>query len=293
MTTGHIRLLARYTKNFVLLFDGDNAGISAAERSMPNFMEIGMMPKIVILPDGKDPDDWIKEHSADEFKILLADADTLLAWHIRARADECGSNVQARFKLISDLQPVLNQLGSAVEFTFYRKLLADQLKMDESDLLRQFRYKGSVSVEKGGAPVTGTVKAEKLLLSLLLEYPNYICWVKEIIAPEHFSDASFRTVFELILKEQDLEKFSAGALIDHIGDEELKRAVHELSVFETVDEMSVEDALNDCIRNMTKFSLSQRLKVISDEIKKAEKVKDEDRILELVTEKNRLLLQNL
>lgn len=292
LTSSHIRLLGRYSKNMVLIFDGDKAGLSAAERSLPAFMEVGIMPKIVVLPEGQDPDDWIGENSKSDFEQMADEADSLFAWLISKKAEDCGSDVSKRFGVISELEPLFRHMGGSVEFMYYRRLLSDKLKIDENDLIRQLEYKGkdfksSLRTEKES--MAGRLRTEKLLLSLMLEHPSLISRAGNAIDSSYLSDESFMTLFELLIEESKKEKFSVGRLLDRVGDDELVNSIHSLSLDNELDDESALNMLEDCMRYLTKCRLSERLRTITEEIKIAEDSKDEDRVLKLMTEKNELL----
>lgn len=78
-TPEHAKLLKRYTLNVTMLLDGDEAGISAAERSLPILLEAGIAPKGVLLPEKMDPDDFVKAHSADRLKAEIERAPDLFS----------------------------------------------------------------------------------------------------------------------------------------------------------------------------------------------------------------------
>ena len=71
LSNHQIRLLHRFTQNIVLLYDGDEAGIHAAMRGTDMLLAEGMNIKVLILPDGDDPDSFSKKHTADEFKTYI------------------------------------------------------------------------------------------------------------------------------------------------------------------------------------------------------------------------------
>ena len=74
LTPQHIRTLKRYTKNFITLFDGDEAGIHANLRTLPLFLEEEVWPKTVVLPKGEDPDRVLEERKGDELERRVAEA---------------------------------------------------------------------------------------------------------------------------------------------------------------------------------------------------------------------------
>jgi DNA primase len=77
LTENHARLIKRYTKNVLVLFDGDKAGQKAAERSLPILLGAGLLPKALVLPDGLDPDDYLKSHGIERLRALMGSASDL------------------------------------------------------------------------------------------------------------------------------------------------------------------------------------------------------------------------
>ena len=76
LTEGQIRMIRRFTNNITVLYDGDAPGIKAAIRGIDMLLEAGMNIKVVLLPDGEDPDSYAKSHSASEFAEYIKGAET-------------------------------------------------------------------------------------------------------------------------------------------------------------------------------------------------------------------------
>ena len=76
LTQEQVRLIKRFTQNITILYDGDAAGIKASIRGIDLVLEEGMNVKIVLLPDGEDPDSWSKKVSNEEFSVFLKEKET-------------------------------------------------------------------------------------------------------------------------------------------------------------------------------------------------------------------------
>ena len=72
LTEGQIRLIGRFTHNVTIMYDGDSAGVKAALRGIDMFLRQGMDVKVVLLPDGDDPDSYSRKHSLEEVEAFLA-----------------------------------------------------------------------------------------------------------------------------------------------------------------------------------------------------------------------------
>ena len=80
LTLDHAKAVQKMTSNVVVLFDGDSAGRAAAERSLPLLLEVGVLPKALILPEELDPDDFLKQQGGEALRELLAQAPDLFSW---------------------------------------------------------------------------------------------------------------------------------------------------------------------------------------------------------------------
>lgn len=79
LTPEHCQLFRKFTPNVIVLFDGDDAGIYAAERSLPLLLAADLMPRGVFLPEGMDPDDYIKKYGSEKLQEQLRDAKDLFS----------------------------------------------------------------------------------------------------------------------------------------------------------------------------------------------------------------------
>lgn len=75
LTEGQIRLIGRFTKNVTIMYDGDDAGMKAALRGIDMFLKEGMNVKVVLIPDGDDPDSYSRKHTLEEMEAFLASSE--------------------------------------------------------------------------------------------------------------------------------------------------------------------------------------------------------------------------
>jgi DNA primase len=90
LTDEHLRLMARYSPQWTVMFDGDAAGVRAAKRSLELFVAHGLFARGVLLPEGEDPDSYLKKHGADAFRTLLGEAESLMEFFIGQTVREHG-----------------------------------------------------------------------------------------------------------------------------------------------------------------------------------------------------------
>lgn len=110
LTPEQARLIKRMTRNVIMLLDGDSAGMDGAERSLPILLQADCYPKGIFLPDGQDPDDYVKKHGAEALKTQLGQAKDLLfvvldQWMLNFRGDPA-----EKLKLTDRLRPILEKI---------------------------------------------------------------------------------------------------------------------------------------------------------------------------------------
>ncbi|MFK8137862.1 MAG: DNA primase [Bdellovibrionales bacterium] len=139
-TLDHAKLIGRYTKNVVLLFDGDNAGQIAAERALPIILEAGLFGKSLGLPDKKDPDDFIKEFGVESLKKEISDSDDAYFWYLQRVLKGFGLSPASKIKIIDKVFPVLLKVKDSRLKELYIRETADRISVEEAwlkDTLRQ------------------------------------------------------------------------------------------------------------------------------------------------------------
>ncbi len=106
LTADHGKLLKRITKNVITLFDGDSAGIEAAERSLPILLAADLYPKGFILPNGMDPDDFVKAHGSQTLMEQLKSAPDLLVLVVDRWMQDYRGEASEKIKLCDRLKPL-------------------------------------------------------------------------------------------------------------------------------------------------------------------------------------------
>lgn len=111
LTIEQARLLKRMTKNVVMLLDGDAAGMDGAERSLPILLQGDLYPKGVFLPDGMDPDDFVKSQGVEALRKLLEKAQDLLFVVLDRWMEGYRGEPAEKLKIADKLRPILNGIA--------------------------------------------------------------------------------------------------------------------------------------------------------------------------------------
>ena len=142
LTLNQARLLCRYSKNIVLSYDSDSAGINAALRGIDVINAAGGKPKVMNVTDGKDPDDFVRAHGKEEFLKLVDNAVPATDYKLRlARRGYDFRNDRDVLDYIERVVPILRTLGP-VEQDIYVRKLSSEFGISESAINMAVRASG-------------------------------------------------------------------------------------------------------------------------------------------------------
>ncbi len=135
LTKPQIRLIQRFTSNITVLYDGDAAGIHAALRGIDMFLEEGFNVKVVLLPDGEDPDSYAQNHDSTEFIQYIKDHQTdFIRFKSALLSKDAGDDPQKRAALIKDITSSIAIIPDMITRQVYIKDSAERLHIAEKVL---------------------------------------------------------------------------------------------------------------------------------------------------------------
>ena len=154
LTKGHIRLIRRFTNNITILYDGDTAGKQAAIRGIDMFLEEGMNVKIVLLPEGEDPDSFARSHNSFDFTLFIKEHEVdCIRFKAGLLLKEAGNDPMKRAKLIKEIMNSVALISDHIVRSVYIKecsqLLGEreQVLIDEVTSIRS-RKKSAAQLQK-------------------------------------------------------------------------------------------------------------------------------------------------
>jgi DNA primase len=138
LTKGQIRMLRRFSENITMLYDGDPAGIKAALRGIDLLLEDGMNVKVVILPDGEDPDSFAKKQNAEDFNRYIAENEVdFIRFKTQHLLQEVGDDPIKRAGMISDVVQSISLIPNAIHRSVYIQECAKLLNVRENVLIAE------------------------------------------------------------------------------------------------------------------------------------------------------------
>ena len=140
LTEGQILLIKRFTENVTIMYDGDSAGIHAALRGINMILREGMNVRIVLLPDGDDPDSFARKHTLEEVKAFIAEAERdFIGFKTDLLLEEAGSDPLKRANLINDIADTVAEIPDAVKRAMYISDCASKFGISEDILYDRVR----------------------------------------------------------------------------------------------------------------------------------------------------------
>ena len=139
-TPEHAKLITRYAKKIIFCYDSDEAGQKATIRALPIVQAAGAEVFIIKVPDGKDPDEFIRKHGKEAFERLINNAETMIDYRINyvvAHADL--STISGKVQALHDILPVVANINSEIMRNEYRKKISSALIMDEHNIAAEWK----------------------------------------------------------------------------------------------------------------------------------------------------------
>lgn len=160
LSKDQVKLIRRYTSNITLLFDGDPAGIKAAFRGIDMILEEGLNVRIVLFPDGEDPDSFARTKRPVEVKAFIQDqANDFISFKTRLLLGETRNDPIKRAGLIREIARTISLIPEPIARTLYVQKCADLMKIEEKLLvtevnkLRRKQFVGQAQPTQEEAPV--------------------------------------------------------------------------------------------------------------------------------------------
>jgi DNA primase len=225
LTDLQARIIQRFTPTVYLVFDGDSAGINAAQRALFVLAPYNLDMRVLILPDDEDPDSYVKKHGKDAFLDLLGKASPFAPFIVnKAIADKGADSPQKKSAVLDYLVPLAQSLSDSIVRQDFVKTVSELLNINESIVVSRIkRQSGAVQANaKSSDDYSSTVEGN--FIRLLLCDPSLINEARRYIPPETFTDLFSTNLYSIIVQCYD-EEPHLGTLMGSLSDPEAKRIV--------------------------------------------------------------------
>jgi DNA primase len=299
LTMQQMQILKRYSRQFLFLFDGDDAGIKASFRTLPDILEQGILARAVYLPPEHDPDSFLRTEGKDALQARIDESSPLLDRFIIQQTESLKNrdSVEEKVVILRKILPILVKIPDQLEQQLRIRAVSHKIGIEERSLWEEF---GKYKNEKRIAPHTPTERCtgsanqwppeERLVCQVLIQFPALSLQLIDPDALEYFSNTSLKDLVQAIAIEyRKRGALNLPELLSRQEDPEVARLLTGLSCREEFSEPEATTALGDSLRRIRKKNLQARLTKLNQEIREAETLHKNELRNKLFLEKQKLL----
>jgi DNA primase len=307
LTADHVQLLKGYVGaqgKAILVYDSDQAGIKAAQRSVAVFQKGLLEARILVLPKGHDPDSFLMAHGPDEFYQAAEQAMDMMVFMMEAAVEKYGLSIDGKVRIVNDLKSAMLAIDDPVARSLQVKYLAERIDVKESVILQKVWQAvgkqdekrawlpdrpGSTALSKS-VPARGeTYRLEQQMVTMMLQFPEMIEVIAQRRLMDYFTDPLLADVGRGIIDHFVQSGGDVASLVSCWEEPERKAVVSRLAL---IDEHWDR---NGCMGLINQFedSIHRRDKVLLKRIEAAEKSGDDNLLAELLLQKQHQALERL
>ena len=231
LTSGHASLLKRYTQEVLLLYDSDEAGIRAALRGIPILRDAGVATRVVNLAPYKDPDEFIKAMGAEAFQERLDQAENGFLFRVREeeKSHDLG-DPQGKTEFFRQVAVMLLEFPEELERSNYIDAISRRYRIASEELRKAVASQAmrGTAAEKRVVPKpirkekekreSGVQKAQKLMLTWLVNEPGIYKVVKKYLSPEDFTEKFYEKTAKLLFEQLENGEVSPARILNQFTD---------------------------------------------------------------------------
>lgn len=286
LTSQHANLLKRYTNRVVLTYDSDGAGIRAALRAIPLLKEAGISTKVLNMKPYKDPDEFIKNLGAEEFRKRIEEARNSFLFEIDVLKENYSmQDPEQKTEFQNQVARKLLEFPEALERDNYMQAVASEYFINYEDLRRLVNSLGSrLGTAAGGAKdreqlreerqkqkkekEDGIRRSQRLLLTWLIEDESLFDKIEGIITAEDFIEPLYHQVAELVFEGHRQGNLNPAAILNHfIDDNDQYReaaALFNAALGESLSNEEQKKAFSETVVKVKKNSLDFASRNVTD-----------------------------
>ena len=269
LSTDHAAFIKRYSRDTILMFDADDAGINASVRASDIFMDAGMYVKVADLGENLDPDEYLSEYGREAFDAKLAQAADPLEFRIsamlRGRPGDIGS--QDKAKLIETLLETVVKQTDEILKSEWVKTLATRFDVTQESILRQLKKKSAYAKSWPQENKNREIEIPKLpemppieqgFIHLLIKDPSLISQAEKLTAAD-FQNPVSKSIFSAVreMAGEDPSK-TISRLVELFP--EYSALIMRLSVAELGPDMNTPQNAAKAAETLSKLSIDRRRK---------------------------------
>lgn len=264
LTAKQASILRNHAETAILIFDSDSAGRSAAEKGFDILLEHGMNVKIVVLPDGQDPDSFIQEQGAESFLEKVRNAKPYMESYIDALVRESPGQTPAdKVKMANQILPLLAKIKNTVERSAWLEKFTSKTNIDDRTFLKELNKaltQNQPRMAETKSELAPLLNLEKHLVQLILSDKETAQTILLQVDPEDFSDPVLKSIVQTCRQKIDNdEDLKIDQLLGQTQDPETRKVLSRLGL-ESVEFESPERTMKDCVGKFKNIHLKSKIK---------------------------------
>ena len=272
----HVDAIRRFTSKVYLSYDGDQAGINAAKKAGFSLLKGGLDPKIIIIPKGLDPDDWVKKEGASVFiSEGIEKAYSLLNFYLKT-SNFSKKSPSDQSKLIKEILTETLEIQDPIIKQDIVKSLAQVAGVEENQILQmltqQIRVKRltpKINIEKSKPLLFNTVQAKAelgIIKVLISNNAKARILIKEDLDINQIQNDILKKIIEILMNTQDV---NPAEIIEHFDSLEDREIISKTLIDEDNTSSPIEMA-EDCLNTISNVSTRKKIKQMRIEIRQME-----------------------
>ena len=289
LTPEHVRLLKGYATRMVLVYDSDEAGIKAAVRSIETFKLEEADARIIVLPEGYDPDAFVMKFGQESFMDIASRAKGIMPFLIDSAVNKHGLLNEGKIRIVHDLKEPLAAVADTVARSLYIKELAERIGVDEDAVREKVRETSTrTKTDPAGFYENTHLKKwdrlEQQIIAMMLQFPEILPEIGKRNLLDLFENSALKSIGKLVLAQKEYSQSRVSDIMSWCDDDEQISLIAQLASGEDLWNQ------NSCLGIIARFELIRRRNETSllEKIKAAEKNNDVELLESLLQEKQKM-----
>ncbi len=286
LTERQAQLLLRYTKNVVILYDGDPAGAHAALRGVDILLDKGLRISVVMLPKEHDPDSFVRQEGPEKLRRLIDQAQDIIEFKISAyRSVKPDDSPQNRAELLHLLVETVARISDEVLRNLYAQQIAGKMGLPDETVFKEIgkvqrnqRLKKkpgteSASVNTAAKAPGARFTAERDLVHIVLNYPDFQPLVFQNLDLNEVNEPDFRAILgRAFQKYRQGEEVTFQEALDVVESPAIQALLAELGFQreENLGEEELRTWVEDCLATIKLTDIRRQIQLLRQEMRQAQ-----------------------
>jgi len=284
LTTHQVSIARNFAPRMIISYDGDDAGTKASVRGISLCFERGVQIKVLTLPDGMDPDSFIRKSGVDKFKSLVQNSTGGLKFLINTLIRKTNLEIpEEKAKVVNHVLTEIEKIANPFIRSEYLKKTSEHLSINEEDLRAMIRQKS-----KGEKPETKGyfLNAEKRLLQVLFENSSFTTPIFNDMNEQDFKGLKSEPIFHALSQSiRNGKSLNLNELMKKI-DPSLRTLLSE--ILQETREKPTMEKVKDYIQALKKHAREKQSEEINAQISKLERSGEQEKILSLLRQRQKI-----